>query len=178
MSAKPPTPVPTLWHGVQFRSRLEARWAAFFHSLGWRWKYEPQTYATDVGPYTPDFWIPELFGHVEIKPIETIDHRWPHFTKLYGTLYVIEGAPLDLLKTRNPLESYAIKTYDSLHVDRPMVYGAFAACNNCRAVYVSRQGTYCPNGCQRQTLEHSLNIVDIRLMRAFQYARDQFLENA
>jgi hypothetical protein len=43
--------IPTVYAGVQFRSRLEARWAAFFGLLAWRWEYEP----LDLAGYIPDF---------------------------------------------------------------------------------------------------------------------------
>lgn len=43
--------IPTRYSGVQFRSRLEARWAAFFDLLGWKWEYEP----IDLAGYIPDF---------------------------------------------------------------------------------------------------------------------------
>ena len=33
--------IPTLYNGIQFRSRLEAKWAAFFDLLGWEYEYEP-----------------------------------------------------------------------------------------------------------------------------------------
>lgn len=57
---------PTNFEGTQFRSRLEARWAAFFDLKGWRWEYEP----FDLDGYIPDFVIlakrPIL---VEVKPL-------------------------------------------------------------------------------------------------------------
>lgn len=60
--------IPTVYAGVQFRSRLEATWAAFFDVLGWRWAYEP----TDLNGYIPDFDL--TFGKrpllVEIKPTQ------------------------------------------------------------------------------------------------------------
>lgn len=60
--------IPTQYGGVNFRSRLEARWAAFFDLLGWRWLYE----ATDLEGWIPDFTL--LGTHsttlVEVKPIE------------------------------------------------------------------------------------------------------------
>lgn len=43
--------IPTVYNGVQFRSRLEARWAAFFDLCGWRWDYEP----LDLNGWIPDF---------------------------------------------------------------------------------------------------------------------------
>jgi hypothetical protein len=56
--------IPTRYAGVQFRSRLEARWAAFFDLCRFEWQYEP----FDCDGYIPDFL---LFGRVllEVKPI-------------------------------------------------------------------------------------------------------------
>ncbi len=58
--------IPTVYSGTNFRSRLEARWAAFFDLCHWRWSYEPQ----DFDGYIPDFalWFrtPIL---VEVKPV-------------------------------------------------------------------------------------------------------------
>ena len=57
--------IPTKYNGASFRSRLEAKWAAFFDLLGWKWVYEP----FDLDGYIPDFVLqfyrPLL---VEIKP--------------------------------------------------------------------------------------------------------------
>lgn len=66
--------IPTEYAGVQFRSRLEARWAAFFDLLDLSWEYEP----IDLDGYIPDFLLtksplsarPVL---VEVKPIV----QWP-----------------------------------------------------------------------------------------------------
>lgn len=59
---------PTTYGGVNFRSRLEARWAAFFDLLGWKWQYEP----IDLEGWVPDFSIQGASGpvYVEVKPIE------------------------------------------------------------------------------------------------------------
>jgi hypothetical protein len=59
---------PTNYKGVQFRSRLEASWAAFFDICGWRWQYEP----IDLDGWVPDFVIPGSGSRrilVEVKPI-------------------------------------------------------------------------------------------------------------
>ena len=44
---------PTTYNGRLFRSRLEARWAAYFDLLGWAWEYEP----FDLNGWSPDFAI-------------------------------------------------------------------------------------------------------------------------
>lgn len=56
--------IETEYKGVLFRSRLEARWAAFFDYLGFVWYYEPEGFPG----WIPDFMIlPDLL--VEVKPI-------------------------------------------------------------------------------------------------------------
>ena len=35
------TSKPTNYKGINFRSRLEVKWAMFFDKLNWQWEYEP-----------------------------------------------------------------------------------------------------------------------------------------
>jgi hypothetical protein len=65
--------IETSYAGCRFRSRLEARWAVFFDSLGIEWLYEPQGYTLgpDAKPYLPDFWLTELKLWVEVKGVLT-----------------------------------------------------------------------------------------------------------
>lgn len=60
---------PTTYRGRRYRSRLEARWAAFFDQLGWKHEYEP----IDLGSWSPDFLLPDIRTFVEIKPISEFD---------------------------------------------------------------------------------------------------------
>jgi hypothetical protein len=63
---------PTRYAGIEFRSRLEAHWAAFFSELGWAWDYEP----IDFGGWMPDFLVDvPVLGplYVEVKPAESLD---------------------------------------------------------------------------------------------------------
>jgi hypothetical protein len=60
-------PIETVYNGYRFRSRLEARWAVFFDSVGFKWEYEPEGY--DLGNskwYLPDFYLGNL-GYIEVK---------------------------------------------------------------------------------------------------------------
>lgn len=84
-------PLPSIYEGTYFRSRLEARWAAYFDMIGVTWQYEPESYDLDqgngvdsyeiskqcgidmyevAGPslYTPDFLCCDDGFFVEIKP--------------------------------------------------------------------------------------------------------------
>lgn len=62
--------IPTYYNGYYFRSRLEARWAVFFDSLGIKYDYEPE--GLDLGDglyYLPDFYLPESKQFFEVKGI-------------------------------------------------------------------------------------------------------------
>lgn len=71
-------PIETQYAGYRFRSRLEARWAVALNTQGIRWEYEAQGFEcqtrlsnpNDEAPtfrYLPDFWLPELGLHAEVK---------------------------------------------------------------------------------------------------------------
>ena len=57
---------PTKYNGVQYRSRLEARWAAFFDLIGWKHEYEP----IDLPGWSPDFRVVFPCGHSECEKTE------------------------------------------------------------------------------------------------------------
>lgn len=78
--------IQTEYKGHAFRSRLEARWAVYFDTLGIEWRYENQGYERDgsvyvmagedpvtVYPeptplrYLPDFYLPQSGMFVEVK---------------------------------------------------------------------------------------------------------------
>ena len=63
--------IPTVYRGRAYRSRLEARWAAFFDRLGLVAEYEP----FDLGVWSPDFLLTEIKTLVEIKPITEFDAK-------------------------------------------------------------------------------------------------------
>lgn len=48
--------IPTFYDGYWFRSKLEAKWAVFFNSLGVKYEYEPEGFILpDGSKYLPDF---------------------------------------------------------------------------------------------------------------------------
>lgn len=62
--------IPTTYAGVNFRSRLEARWAAFFDLANIEWEYEP----LDLEGWCPDFLLRLKLCNVlcEVKPSDLI----------------------------------------------------------------------------------------------------------
>lgn len=66
----------TTYRGINFRSRLEVRFASHLDRMGEHWRYEPRTYGPRGRGYLPDF---EILGSkrrifIEVKPtIEEIE---------------------------------------------------------------------------------------------------------
>ena len=64
--------IPINIEGIQFRSKLEARWYLFMKNLGWNIEYEPEI--EGINGWIPDFLI---LGNktkvlVEVKPFQTL----------------------------------------------------------------------------------------------------------
>ncbi len=59
--------IETVHNGYRFRSRLEARWAVFFDTLGIPYEYEKEGIDLDGTWYLPDFWLPRQKSWIEIK---------------------------------------------------------------------------------------------------------------
>jgi len=60
--------IPTTYRHTNFRSRLEARWAAFMDLIEWPWVYEP----LDAAGYIPDFLVQGLHPFfIEVGPCIT-----------------------------------------------------------------------------------------------------------
>lgn len=60
--------IPTVYDGVQFRSRLEADWAKTLDDLAIAWTYEPEGYRLSDGTcYSPDFYLPGPKAWLEVK---------------------------------------------------------------------------------------------------------------
>jgi hypothetical protein len=58
--------IPTRYSGVNFRSRTEARWAAFFDVLRVEWQFEPRGYQLEGSRYLPDFWLPGVLSRGKV----------------------------------------------------------------------------------------------------------------
>lgn len=91
-------PIETVYRGYRFRSRLEARWAVFFDTLGVRWEYEQEGYDLgDSGWYLPDFQLSEYGWWVEIKPTRASvgdEDKYEALSTLTGyPVLVIAGNP-------------------------------------------------------------------------------------
>lgn len=95
-------PIETQYKGYRFRSRLEARWAVFFETLGCSWEYEPEGFDLNGLYYLPDFKVkyPSDKGYTwfEVKSsIENLSHdeikKMTMFAKYIDDVYLLDGTP-------------------------------------------------------------------------------------
>jgi hypothetical protein len=107
--------IPTVYQGVHFRSRLEARWAAFFDLLGWRWHYEP----LDLDGWIPDFLIEPFPGDFHPKSSECIRKK----SLLVEVKPILERDDAITEKIERALGTSADKAvlYDDLNFDALLV---------------------------------------------------------
>lgn len=88
---------PTKYNGHNFRSRLEARWAVYFDTIGIEWWYEMEGYQLPSGWYLPDFWLPQVKMFAEVKPTKFTELEFTKAKELVeGTGYeciLLDGVP-------------------------------------------------------------------------------------
>ena len=90
--------IETVYKGYRFRSRLEARWAVFFDTLGIPYEYEKEGYDLDGVWYLPDFWLPRHEYWIEIKgerPTDEEEEKASRLAKQSGKLVAICFGEID-----------------------------------------------------------------------------------
>lgn len=88
--------IETPFDGILFRSRLKARWAVFFKTLGIPYEYEPEKFKTAAGLFCPDFWLPRegRYVHISREESDYVNKLCQHLAlgSGYSVLYVV-GSP-------------------------------------------------------------------------------------
>ena len=102
--------IPSVYRGVNMRSRMETRWAALFDELGWPWQYEP----IDLAGYIPDFVVRfddapllvEIKGHV-VEPTSLAEYtRKIELGGWEGETLIIGATPWELSSAQPLLGSF------------------------------------------------------------------------
>lgn len=119
--------------GINFRSRIEARWAHFFEDLGFEWDYEP----FDLDGYIPDFIIrlPDDINNeilVEVKSVTDFKKLIEHKDKIENSgwkgHYLIVGSKLwtinDIMKYKE-YKKLSNLFYDNFSEKQRIVIGLF-----------------------------------------------------
>lgn len=103
------TPIETVYKGIRFRSRLEARWAVFLDALGFKFVYEPDAYDLDGTWYLPDFWVPDWKTFLEIKPEPPTQEQ----REKCQNLSTLTGNRVLLIAGQPWIEDYEVLLFDS-----------------------------------------------------------------
>lgn len=95
---------PTVYRGVQMRSRLEAQAAESFDRHDVEWCYEPKAFGSPSGQYLPDFlvWPGDPWqSFVEMKGVESLGHLGPVMARM-EIIYESEPSAHLFLDARGP----------------------------------------------------------------------------
>lgn len=117
-------PIETHYNGYRFRSRLEARWAVFFDSLGVEYEYEPEGFELDDGTrYLPDFKVKcyGCRGDFESNPFDLYIEIKGEMTekdaakiRSFAEPIIIFGPIPNTRDLHDCVDSYILKNYDRM----------------------------------------------------------------
>lgn len=148
------TPIKTVYNGYLFKSKLEAKWAAFFDSMGIAFEYEPDAFAVNGGWYTPDFYVPELYigntdvrgAYVEIKPISW-EFDMDYYKKMSAALrnknlVLFAGEPYDFAIPYWESQGHAYRVCPEWAKHQALAY--CEDCNDLGLQYLEESRKCCP----------------------------------
>lgn len=119
-----------IYNGLQFRTRLEARWAAFFDLAGWEWHVNPVA----VDDWAPDFRVTFPCRHSECAGTHTL------------LVAIVPSSNIDDIKSHPCLENaYGVcAAYKGLNVavDAGAVFGTSPKVSQWEFVHGSGGGIY------------------------------------
>lgn len=117
MSSTSMKAIETQYKGYRFRSRLEARWAVFFQTLGLEWEYEPEGFVMSDGThYLPDFkvYYPKngyQWYEVKSRLKDMTQSEWLKVLKFqkesHNNLILLDGMPEERMYL-DPLEALGV----------------------------------------------------------------------
>lgn len=181
-------PIETVYRGYRFRSRLEARWAVFFDSLGIPWEYEREGFNLDGEYYLPDFYLPHLDLWVEIKPGDP--EQWPD----HPVFNYLEDHCLDDEYNKCPLKNFIVIVGnpwvepENEHTSAGWPYSGYIpgdcyyrwcecpACGKVGIQFDGRAARICGKQCLPDS-DKSYNTHSTRLLSAYQAARGARFEH-
>lgn len=136
--------IDTFYKGYKFRSRLEARWAVYFDSIGIEWEYEIEGFEFKDGTkYLPDFWLPQVNMWAEVKAKELNKKESDKVRKLAETtqheVLILIGMPKE--------EAYEVINTNGLYDYNCVLSGYHNYLNNESRFYASPSNADWESGC-------------------------------
>jgi hypothetical protein len=134
--------LPTIYNGIKFKSRTEAKWAVYFDQLKLKYVYEKEGFNLGNGIYyLPDFWLSDVKMWAEVKPDEFTPEEYEKAKRLailtgFPVLMLIDSPAckpyLAIISDKDEKDEtyemdYALSNYD----DYPKGEGRFYICTGC-----------------------------------------------
>lgn len=135
--------IPVYYGGTRYRSKLEGRWAAFLDVAGIAFTYEGAEFKLADGRYyTPDFWLPTVNRHIEIKPwMPTFAGAWMKCIRLQQQT----GDPCLLIGGEPWLDKHVVRLWSDK--EQRAFRGVFARCGACPGLHLSGDDWHTPFDC-------------------------------
>jgi hypothetical protein len=185
--------IETVYRGYRFRSRLEARWAVFFQTLGVPWEYEPEGFHLSTGQwYLPDFRIKLVDGVLwaEVKPsdgaaalLEQFMLDLPYKSARGVVLHEIPDPAAIAEGNWSEGDDFYVSVAGD-HYDGCLMtdcFHAFCVCANCGAIGIEFEGrsTRINCTCDKSDSSDRLRTYDHpRILKAYAAARAARFEHA
>lgn len=180
--------IETEYNGYRFRSRLEARWAVFFDTLGIKYEYEPEGFDLDGVYYLPDFWLPDIKTWVEVKGVmrkedsekinkfidKILEENGNYWKKPEERLMVVGNIPSE--SDTKHLYDWMFETKDGMYScnrDWPYLPCVCPICGKFGFEYEGRGGRIC----RHSDDDHVLTGKDPRILKAYLAANEARFEH-
>jgi hypothetical protein len=165
--------LPSVFKGVTYRSRMEARWAVFMTEAKIPFFYEPEGYHLEDGAfYLPDFYLPNQDAFMEIKnPLAPEDSKKKPIalSRLTGKpVFVFEIPPT--VPDWSHYDTEGATVYSPDYADCHQIWCCCPHCGRCEIKFDGRADRiYC--SCPRSAHgDKGYNSDDPRLLRAYEVA--------
>lgn len=142
--------IPTIYKGINMKSKLESKIAMFLDVLNIKWQYEPKKFLLSNGtPYIPDFYLTELKIWIEVKGL-ILKHN-----KEISKRFCKENKTELLIISNIDTMWFSSKDFiDGIGIDNNIFIGF---CSHCKKYFFcSNLGSYHCRNCETHEGDHDL----------------------
>lgn len=147
----------------EYKSKLESVVADWLTNLKIPFVYEPETYRTKIGNYTPDFYLTQINTYIEVKP-KIMDCVKESYTNLLKQFSKEKKADVLLLTPSTEFiyyEYHATSYINNQETNIPEIWqdndAAIGKCSKCNTIFfTSNVGWYNCRHCNTHKGDHDL----------------------
>ena len=142
--------IPTIYKGIEMRSKLETKIAMFLDALNIKWKYEPKQFLLSNGThYIPDFYLSDMKMWIEVKGL-ILKHN-----REISEVFVKENKTELLMISNIGNVWFSSRDFiDGIGIDENIYIGFCSHCK--RYFFCSNLGSYHCRNCGKHEGDHDL----------------------